>query len=176
MRLAYPAELCHYPDDEIVVSFRDVSWCHTSGTDVAEALLEAEDALEVAIISYIKRGEPVPVPSAPLPGEYLVALPVNTAAKAALAMAIRASGLDHAALAERLGLPGAAVRRMVRRMLNPRQVSSVNEINSVLRILGSQTVLEVQEITLEPESGGPESGGPESGELPEVASSVEALA
>lgn len=82
MRFVYPAKLDHYSENEVVVSFWDVPWCHTSGQDVAEALAEAEDALEEAIAGCINHGEPIPMPSAPLPGEHMVALPIDMAAKA----------------------------------------------------------------------------------------------
>ena len=143
MRFIYPAQLCQYSEDEIVVSFRDVPHCHTSGEDIAEALLEAEDALEEAIAGHINRGDSIPVPSAPLPGEYLVSLPVDTAAKAALALAFRASGLTRVELARRLGVHD----RVVRRMLDPRHGTSVNRINDALRVLGKQVVLEVQAVS-----------------------------
>ena len=70
MKCTYPAQLEHYGEDEVVVSFRDVPWCHTSGGDVAEALVEAVDALEEAIAWYISEREAIPAPSPPLPGEY----------------------------------------------------------------------------------------------------------
>ncbi len=74
MRLVYPARLEHHGEDEVVVSFRDVPWCHTSGRDVAEALVEAADALEEAIAWHIDEGETIPEPSPPLPGEHEVTL------------------------------------------------------------------------------------------------------
>ena len=131
--------LDHYSEDEVVVSFRDVPWCHTSGQDVAEALAEAEDALEEAIAGCINHGEPIPMPSAPLPGEHMVALPIDMEAKAALALAFRASGLTQVALAKRLGVHD----RVVRRMLDPRHGTSVSRINDALRALGTEAVLEV---------------------------------
>ncbi len=93
MRFVYPAQLERYSENEVVVSFRDVPWCHTSGVDVDEALAEAADALEEAIAGCINHGYPIPMPSASLPGEHLVALPIDMAAKAALALAFRASDL-----------------------------------------------------------------------------------
>ena len=139
MRFIYPAKLCHYSEYEIVVSFRDVPWCHTSGEDVNEALAEAADALEEAIAGRINHGDPIPMPSAPLPGEHMVALPIDMAAKAALALAFRASGLTQVALAKRLGVHD----RVVRRMLDPRHGTSVSRINDALRALGAEAVLEV---------------------------------
>ncbi len=109
MRFVYPAKLDHYSDDEVVVSFRDVPWCHTSGQNVEEALAEAADALEEAIAGCINHGEPIPAPSAPIPGEYMVALAIEMADKVALAMAFRARGLQ-VALAKRLGVHDRAVR------------------------------------------------------------------
>ncbi len=141
MRFIYPAQLCQHSEDEVVVSFRDVPNCHTSGEDVGEALLEAEDALEEAIAGHINRGDSIPIPSAPLPDEYLVSLPVDTAAKAALTIAFRASGLTRVELANRLGVHD----RVVRRMLDPRHGTSVNRINDALRILGKQVVIEMQD-------------------------------
>lgn len=149
MRFIYPAQLCQYSENEIVVSFRDVPYCHTSGENIAEALLEAGDALEEAIAGHINRGESVPIPSAPLEGEYLVPLPVDTAAKAALTLAFRASGLTRVELAKRLDVHD----RVVRRMLDPRHGTSVNRINDALRILGKQAVLEVQDAAADSPTG-----------------------
>ena len=139
MRFVYPAQLHKWSEDEVVVSFRDVPWCHTSGADEAEALLEAEDALEEAVAGCINHGEPIPEPSAPLPGEHLVPLPVTTAAKAALATAFRASGMTQAALAERLGVDN----NVVHRMLNPRHRTIPSRMSDALRVFGGQTILEV---------------------------------
>ena len=147
MRFVYPAILEHHEGDDIVVSFRDVPESLTSGEDVAEALFEAADALEEAIAGRISRGEDIPAPSEPLPGEYLVPLPVDTAAKAALELARRASGLSEFALAKRLGVHS----NVVWRMLDPREDTSVNRINEALGVLGSQVVLEVQDLSLAPQ-------------------------
>ena len=81
MSVEYPAQLEYYAEYEIVVSFRDVPNCHTSGQDIEEALREAADALDEAITGRINRGDPIPKPSSTAPGEYMVALPSDTAAK-----------------------------------------------------------------------------------------------
>ena len=139
MRYIYPAQLEEYAPEEIVVSFRDVPRCHTSGRTVSEALAEAADALQEAIAQRIDTGEPVPMPSGPEEGEYLVPLDVDMAAKAALATLFRASGLTQAALAEKLGVTG----RTVRRMLNPRHGTSPSRLNDAIRILGYESVFEL---------------------------------
>ena len=144
MKFVYPARLLNNADDEVIASFRDLPWCHTSGADQAEALAEAEDALEEAIAGCINHNEAIPLPSEPLPGEFLVPVPAEMAAKAALALAFRASGLTRVALARRLGVDD----KVVRRMLDPRHRTSVNRLNDALRVFGSEAVLEVRETQL----------------------------
>ena len=56
MRFLYPALLQRTGVDEIVVSFRDLPECLTSGVDEAEALAEAQDALEEAIADGLTTG------------------------------------------------------------------------------------------------------------------------
>ena len=74
MRFVYPARLQRAAPDEIVVSFRDLPECLTSGDDREEALAEARDALEEAIAGRIDDGDPIPPPSESRPGEYEIPL------------------------------------------------------------------------------------------------------
>ena len=77
MRFIYSATLQDTGTREVVVSFRDLPECLTSGSDTASALAEAADALEEAIAARITDGEPIPEPSAMQEGgnEYAVAVP-----------------------------------------------------------------------------------------------------
>ena len=140
MHFVYPA--CLRPDctGEIIVSFRDLPECFTSGADEPEAFIEAADALEEAIAGRIKRGGDIPVPSAQRPGEHRVAVPSGMAAKAALALAFRDSGLPCAAFAELAGTD----ERSLRRMLDPGHANAPGDIDRVLRVLGKQLVVEVE--------------------------------
>ena len=140
MRFTYPAQLQCYGVDEIVVSFRDLPECLTSGADETEALAEAADALEEAIAGRIGEPEAIPEPSTCQPGEYLVSVPTDTAVKAALAVALRETGTTRVALAARLGIDEKAVRRM----LDPRHRNSANCIHEALRALGWELVLETR--------------------------------
>ena len=74
MQFRYPARLQPDRSGEIIVSFRDLPECLTSGTDKAEALMEARDALEEAIAGRIDDDEPIPVPSRRRAGEQLITL------------------------------------------------------------------------------------------------------
>ena len=126
--------------DEIVVSFCDLPECLTSGTDEKEALAEAADALEEAIAGRMNRTDFIPVPSPRRADEYSVAVPAETAAKAALWVALRESGTSRVALAASLGVD----ERAVRRMLDPRHRSSANRIHKALRALGRDLVVETR--------------------------------
>ena len=140
MRFTYPARLRPDSTGELIVSFRDLPECLTSGADQAEALAEAADALEEAIAGRIDDAERIPVPSARRSGEHHVAVPAGTAAKAALALALRESGLSQVALAKRLGVDEKAVRRM----LDPRHTTAVGRIETALRALGQELVIETR--------------------------------
>ena len=136
MRFIYPVLLERVSQDEIVVSFRDLPECLTAGSDEAEALAEAQDALAEAIAGRIDDDEDIPSPSEPAVGERLVAVPTEVAAKAALAVACRQSGLSLGTLADLLGMD----RQAVSRMLDPRQVTDADCISRALRALGCRVV------------------------------------
>ena len=140
MRFTYPARLRPDSTGEFIVSFRDLPECLTSGADEADALAEAADALEEAIAGRIDDAERIPVPSARRSGEHHVAVPTGTAAKAALALALRESGLSRVALAQRLGVDEKAVRRM----LDPRHRTAVHRIEAALRAFGQELVIETR--------------------------------
>ena len=142
MRFTYPARLHAYGDDEVVVSFRDLPECLTSGADEDEALLEARDALEEAVAGRIRRDEHLPSPSLREADERHVAVPIDMAAKAALVLAFRASGLTCVALADRLGID----EKSVRKMLDPRQETSADRIDEALSSLDRELVVEVHEL------------------------------
>ncbi len=138
MRFVYPARLHRTGPDEIVVSFRDLPECLTSGRYEAEAIAEAADALEEAIAGRIVDGAPIPPPSARRRGEHRVAVPPTMAAKAALILAFRDSGLSRIAFARRLGVDD----KVVRRMLDPRHATAANRLHKALRVLGRELVVE----------------------------------
>ena len=140
MHFAYPALLRPDRTGEIIVSFRDLPECLTSGADEAEALIEATDALEEAIAGRIKRGDDIPAPSTQQSGERRVAVPSGMASKAALALALRESGLPRAELAMLAGTDEASIKRM----LDPKHRTESGHIESVLRHLGQQLVVEVE--------------------------------
>jgi len=131
--LVYPVVLS--PDEAdggFVVTFPDLPEAITQGEDTAEALREAADALEEAIAGRIRRGDPIPPPSSAVDGGLRVPVPALTAAKAALCLALRESGLSKSELAARLGCD----EKEVRRLLDPRHPSKLPRIERALSALG----------------------------------------
>ena len=78
------------------------------------------------------------MPSPRRAGEQLIAVPPDMAAKAAFALAFRASGLSRLAFARRLGVD----EKVVRRILDPRQHTAANRIHKALRALGQELIVE----------------------------------
>lgn len=139
MRFVYPANLSRTAPDEVVVSFRDLPECLTSGDDILDALSAATDALAEAMAGRIDDGDPIPTPSPSRPGERGVAVPPGMAAKAALAAAFRESGLTRVAFAASLGVDEKAIRRM----LDPHHGTSPDRIDRALRSLGRRITVHV---------------------------------
>lgn len=138
LRFSYPARFRPDSSGTIIVSFRDLPECLTSGADETEALREARDALEEAIAGRIDDGEPIPAPSPRRTGEYLIAVPPDMAAKAAFVLAFRDSGLSRVAFGQRFGVD----EKVVRRMLDPRHHTTANRLHKALHALGRELVVE----------------------------------
>jgi antitoxin HicB len=137
----YPATFT--PDTQeggFVVTFPDVPEAITQATNVAEALLQAADCLEEAIAGRIRRHEPIPDPSPVIPDQYAISLPVSTAAKAALYLALQQAKMTHSGFAERLHCS----EQDVSRLLDPRRIPNLARLESALRTLGYQLILGLQ--------------------------------
>jgi antitoxin HicB len=100
----YPVQLDPEEDGGYVVTLPDIGYGATQGDTLDEALLQAEEILEEAVLGMIAHNEEVPIPS-PAKGRPVARLPALTAAKLELYRAMRQAGLDEAQLAERLGWP-----------------------------------------------------------------------
>jgi antitoxin HicB len=137
----YPALLT--PDEHdggFVVTFPDLPEAITQGEDVSDALREAADCLEEAIAGRIRRHACLPEASLGGAGYYPIPLPAQTAAKAALYLALRQTGMTQVELAARLHCD----EKEVRRLLDPRHASKMSRLESALVALGQQLVVGVQ--------------------------------
>ena len=138
MRFIYPARLHRAGPDEIVVSFRDLPECLTSGRDESEALSEAGDALEEAIGGRIVDKEPIPRPSARRAGEHRVGCRRRWPPRRRRCWR---SGTA-ACLGSRSPGASASTTKVVRRMLDPRHATTANRLHRALRLLGREFVVE----------------------------------
>jgi len=143
-QFVYPATLTPDPQDGgFVVTFVDVPEAITQGDEVSEALQQAADCLEEAIVGRIRRRDDLPKASPVRAGQYAVALPAHTAAKAALYLALRQTQLTQVELAARLQCD----EKEVRRLLDPRHASKLSRLEAALALLGQQLVVGVQPVS-----------------------------
>ena len=137
----YPVTLTPDADDGgFVVTFVDASEAITQGEDVEGALREAADCLEEAIANRIVTGVSIPKTSPVKKGRYAVPLPAQTAAKAALYMAIQEAKVTKTELAKRL----CCDEKEVRRLLDPRHPSKLSRLESALAAVGQRLIVGVQ--------------------------------
>lgn len=137
----YPALLM--PDEKdggFVVTFPDVPEAITQGGDVPDALQQAADCLEEAIAGRIRRQACLPEASPERPNSYPVPLPAQTAAKAALYLAIRQTGMTPGEIAPQLHCD----ENEMQRLLDPRHASRLSRLEAVLAAFGQQLVVGVQ--------------------------------
>jgi antitoxin HicB len=136
----YPATLTpETQDGGFAVTFPDVPEAITQGDDVAEALQQAADCLDEAMAGRIRRNESIPAASPVGSEQYAIPLPAQTAAKAALYLAIRQANITKVELAERLHCD----EKEVRRLLDPRHASKLSRLESALAALGQHLVIGV---------------------------------
>ena len=139
MLYEYPCILKHYEDGEFVVTFPDVPEALTGARDRAETLALAEDALSVALAGYVHMGWDIPTPSAPAPGQVMVAVYPVVAAKLALYTVMREQGITKVALGELLGISEAAVRKLA----DPDHRSHISQVQKALKALGCTMAVQV---------------------------------
>jgi antitoxin HicB len=137
----YPVDLT--PEEEeggFVAKFIDLPEAITQGKDVEDALAEAADCLDEAIANRIVMGLPIPKPSRIAKKQHLVTLPAQTAAKAALYVALRKAKISKMELARRLQCD----EKEVRRLLDPRHPSKLPRIEAALAAVGQKLVVGLQ--------------------------------
>ena len=125
----------------IVVSFPDVPEAITQGDDVADARVQAEEALGIALLTYPERGLPPPKPRAKRKGLTLIAVTPGVAAKLAVLEAFAAAGIGKSELGRRMGKD----EKEVRRILDPKHPTKLPAMVEALRALGKRLVVSVEE-------------------------------
>ncbi len=143
MNMSYPASLKSYKGGQVGVFFADVPEAITAGTNEAEALDRAQDALTVALSSYLDDGRPLPVPSKAKRGQPVVVLPPRVAIKLAIHQAMVQQGVTQAQLGELLSIDG----RQDRRILNLDHESHLSQLAAALAGLGLRAALSVTKVS-----------------------------
>ncbi len=138
----YPVKLTADKEDGgFVVTFRDLPEAISQGENIKDALSEAVDCLEEAIANRIVMDLSIPIPSNCKKGEYLIFLPVQMSAKAALYLTMKEIDVSKVELARRLQCD----EKEIRRLLDPRHPSKLPRIEAALAIIGRQLVVGLQE-------------------------------
>jgi len=120
-----------------VITFVDLPEAITQGDTEDEALQEAADCLEEAVANRIVSGLPIPPPSRIKRGQYAVPVAAQTAAKAALYIALQDARITKAELAKRLQCD----EKEVRRLLDPRHPSKLPRLESALAAVGHRLIV-----------------------------------
>jgi len=138
---AFPIVLAEDRTGGYVASCPDLPEVLTQGEDRMETIEQATDALEEAIAGRIRRGEDIPEASAVPRGENVVVVrvPPIMAAKAALAIAIRETGMSRSSFARKMGVD----EKEVRRLLDPRHPSKLPRLQEALSVLGRALAIRV---------------------------------
>jgi antitoxin HicB len=140
MRYVYPVVIESDEDARYVATAPDVPEAITDGATRQEALKEMSEALGAALAGYVLEGRELPQPSKARRGQYLVPVAPLVAAKLALRAAMREEGVSNVALASRLGVSEAAVRRLV----DPDHASRLDGVVAALSVLGRGLIIEDQ--------------------------------
>lgn len=142
---AYAVELACEADGGYVATLPDIGYGATQGDDLTEALEQAADMLEEAVLGLMAHDEEVPRP-APPEGRPTVTLPALTAAKLEAYRAMREAGLSRQQLAERLCWEPAQVDRI----FDGRHAVKLDRIEAIVRALGRRLVVTSEAATLDP--------------------------
>jgi antitoxin HicB len=143
MNMSYPVTLKTYQGGQVGVFFADVPEAITAGTNEAEALDRAQDALTVALSGYLDNGRSLPVPSKAKRGQPMIVLPPRVAIKLAIHEAMCEEGVTQAQLGELLGIDG----RQVRRIVDLDHESKLSQLEAALAALGLRASVSVTKVS-----------------------------
>jgi antitoxin HicB len=142
----YPITVEREVAGRVRVAFPDFPGAHAMGSDEAEGLRHAQEALASAVERHIKERRAVPSPSAVT--THYVTVPALIEVKIRLYDAMRAANIGKAELARRLHwhMP------QVDRLFDVRHGSRLEQLESAFAALGKRLVVDVQDEGVSPES------------------------
>jgi len=139
MRFEYPARFKR-EGNVTLVSFRDVPEALTFADAGEDPFTAAAGALQAALEVRVERNEEIPPASNARRGERFVAVPIETALKAAIHGLMRQISASKSALARALVINEKAVRRM----LDPKHGTKTENLVKALSALGAGAVVEIR--------------------------------
>jgi antitoxin HicB len=138
MKYEYPATIKHVKARGYVVQFPDLPQLSIRVGAPQQAWPEAQAALSSALALCVKKKIPFPSPSPIMKKHIRVPVSLLVAAKLALHQAMMRHNITNVALAGRLGVSEAIVRRL----LNIKHSSKIERVQAALTTLNEPVVLE----------------------------------
>jgi antitoxin HicB len=139
MLYAYPVIFSEDQNGTIIARVPDVPGTMTVGGNRAEALERVRGAIIVMLAARMQDHQPIPRPSKAARAQRVTLLSPLVAAKLSLYEAMRARRVAQSDLAQKLGWDAARVRRV----LDLRRRSKLEDIEAALGALGKRLVIDV---------------------------------
>jgi antitoxin HicB len=138
--MKYPAIFTPAEEGGFVVTFRDIPEAITQGDDEADALSMAADALVTSMEIYFDDRRQVPLPSKPLDGDRLIALPLSVAAKVLLLNEMLKQDVGPAEIGRRIGVSKSEATRLT----DLHHSTKIDRIGDAMASLGRELDLVVR--------------------------------
>lgn len=136
-RFNFPVTIEPGDDWGYVVTYPDISFAVTQGDNLEDAKIQAADCLDEAIAAMITNSWDIPFPSEI--AEFNVSVSLPLAAKAYLYLALREVDIQQKDLEEQLNWNSGTIAQL----LDPKQETDFDRIETVLAVLGKKLNLEL---------------------------------
>ncbi|EMH1103401.1 hypothetical protein [Proteus mirabilis] len=136
----YPAT-SHFDEESETyeITYRDFDNIHAVAYTEDDIELEASDILHVGLEEFISSKMPIPMPSEPQSGDFIVYLPPISCLKIALHNAMLTTKTKKADLARKMNLNSAQIERL----LDINQTSKIDSLEQALFLLGYHIAISV---------------------------------
>ncbi|MEX6295224.1 hypothetical protein [Proteus mirabilis] len=136
----YPAT-SHFDEESETyeITYRDFDNIHAVAYTEDDIELEASDILHVGLEEFISSKMPIPMPSEPQSGDFIVYLPPISCLKIALHNAMLTTKTKKANLARKMNLNSAQIERL----LDINQTSKIDSLEQALYLLGYHIAISV---------------------------------
>ncbi len=136
----YPAT-SHFDEESETyeITYRDFDNIHAVAYTEDDIELEASDILHVGLEEFISSKMPIPMPSEPQSGDFIVYLPPISCLKIALHNAMLTTKTKKADLARKMNLNSVQIERL----LDINQTSKIDSLEQALYLLGYHIAISV---------------------------------